>query len=340
MSRRRVAQYGVMDANSYPTRRAMFTGLGGLAAGAVGARYLGRTTTAEAATCGPPPPSPSLLVPQGGAWFGAYPGPDNAAPWAYEAMTGRKLDVVKRYEALDGAWPSPADRALIAEGRWLNVCWSSRLRSGGVASWADVAAGRYDAQITAQARRLASIGPVWVGYDNEMDGVVRIGASGPLPHYLPAFHRIQGIVKPIAPNVLWVWCPTGNNHTAAVIDCYPGDKNVDWIGYDPYDATLRKGGPLETYRPFPAWLASQGIGLGKPLGVLETGFHRDRDNVEAAAAWVNAVPAALSQLGIKMWLWFNSSGGLGDTSLAPATQAASALKNIAAVHMLKQPHVR
>ena len=109
-----------------------------------------------------------------------------------------------RYQALDGAWPDAADRALIAQGRWLSVCWSSRLRSGGVARWADWR-GRHDAQITAQARRLATAGPIWVGYDNEMDGSRRIAASGPLRHYPAAFRRIRSIVRPIAPNVVWVW---------------------------------------------------------------------------------------------------------------------------------------
>ena len=339
-----------MEANSYParsypsrrhpSRRAMLTGLGGVVTGAAGARYLGQASPAEATTCGPPQRAPSLVAPPSGAWFGAYPGPDNAAPWAYEQIAGRKLDVVMRYEGLDGVWPNPADRALIAGGRWLSVCWSSRLRAGGTANWADVAAGRYDAQITAQARRLASVGPIWVGYDNEMDGIRRISASGPLSGYPAAYRRIQQIVKPIAPDVIWVWCPSGNNRTAAVADCYPGDGNVDWICYDPYDPTLSKASPLDTYQPFPAWLASQRIGLGKPLGISETGFHRDRDNATAAAEWINAVPAALSQLGIKMWIWFNSNGGLGDTSIAPGSPAAAALNDLSAVRMLRQPHLR
>jgi|GEM_PF-2938949 len=328
-----------MEANSYLSRRAVLTGLGGLAAGAVGARCIARATPAEAATCGRPPVTRSMLLPPAGTWFGAYPGPDNAAPWAYEQIAGRKLDVVMRYQALDGTWPNAADRALIAGGRWLSVCWSSRLRSGGVASWADVAAGRYDAQIAAQARRLASAGPIWVGYDNEMDGPRRISASGPLPHYPAAFRRIQAIVRPIAPDVLWVWCPSGNNRTAAVADCYPGDETVDWICYDPYDPALTKGSPLETYQPFPAWLASQGIGLGKPIGISETGFHRDRDHSAAAAEWIHAVPAALSQLGIRMWIWFNSAGGLGDTSVAPGSAAAAALNGLSSVRMLRQPHL-
>ena len=328
-----------MDSTSHPSRRAIFAGLGGLAAGAVGARYLAGAP-AQAATFRPEPvhASPPRLVSATGTWFGAYPGPGNAQPQAWEAMVGRHLDVVKRYELLDGVWPNAADRELIVEGRWLCACWSSRLRTGSMARWADVATGRYDAQILAQAKRLAQVGPIWVGYDDEMDGRVRTAASGPLTDYPAAYRRIRELVRPIAPNVIWYWCPTGGNRTPEVAACYPGDDYIDWIGYDPYDATLSKGGPLATYKPFPEWLDSQRIGHGKAIGIMETGFHRDVDDAHAAADWIDAVPAALSELGIKMWLWFNSSGGLGDTSMAPATAAASALRNIGTERMLRQRH--
>lgn len=329
-----------MDATSHPSRRALLAGLGGIAAGAVGAQFL-RGSPAEAAALRRPQlrANPPLLVPATGAWFGAYPGGDNIGPGAFEALARRPLDVVMRYESLDSVWPNVADRALIADGRWLAVCWSSRLRTAGTsATWADVAAGRYDALITAQARRLASAGPILVGYDNEMDGHLRIASSGPLSNYPAAFRHIRGIVKPIAPNVIWVWCPSGNNLTAAVADCYPGDAYVDWVCYDPYDPVLSKGGPLATYRPFPEWLASQGIGRGKPLGICETGFHRDLDESGDAGAWLAAVPAALARLDIKMWLWFNSTGGLGDTSIAPGSWAAGSLESMGAHALLKQPH--
>ncbi len=254
-------------------------------------------------------------------------------------MVGRKLDVVMRYEALDGNWPSSADLQLIKSGRWLCVCWSSRLNAThSVATWADVAAGRYDAHIEAQAHRLASVGPIWVGYDNEMDGVARMAKSGPLSNYRAAYRHIHSIVRPIAPNVIWIWCPSGNNRTAEVAACYPGPWHVDWICFDPYDPTLAKGGPLAAYRTFPEWLEREGIGLHKPLGICETGFHKGLDATAGAATWMAAVPDALMQLKIKMWLWFNSYGGLGDTSLVHGSRAASAIGAIGRQPMLARPH--
>ncbi len=340
-----MAWYYLMDAhplssrNPQLSRRAALGGLGAVAAGAAAGQFLRAAPAEAAASQAGLRTWADILVPGYGAWFGAYPGPGNAAPAPFEAMVGRRLDIVARYEALDGAWPSPADLRLINSGRYLCVCWSSRLNAThSVATWADVAAGRHDAAIKAQAHRLARLGPIWVGYDNEMDGVTRRANSGPLSHYRSAYHHIQDIVRPIARNVIWIWCPSGNNRTPEVAACYPGDGRVDWICFDPYDPTLTKGGPLAAYRTFPEWLANEGIGPGKPLGICETGFHRDRDGTAGAAAWMAAVPDALKRLNIRMWMWFNSYGGLGDTSLAPGSRAALAIGTIGARPMLTRPH--
>lgn len=325
--------------NGPMSRRRLLGGLVAVAAGAAGAQMLGGGQ-ARAVVPRTQRTWADMLVPGYGAWMGAYPGPGNADPVAYETMIGRKLDVVTRYEALDGSWPTAADLQLIREGRYLAVCWSSRLKAGGYATWKDVAAGRYDAAITAQAKRLSTVGQLWVGYDNEMDGHVRIANSGPLSHYKAAFTRIHSIVAPIAPNVIWVWCPSGNNMTPEVAAAYPGNWQVDWICFDPYDPALTKGGPLGAYRTFPNWLKRQGIGLHKPKGIFETGFHRTLDGTPGAAAWMAEVPAALLDLDIRMWIWFNSYGGLGDTTLAAGSRAASALGTIGAHSVMRRPHKR
>ena len=319
----------------------MLGGLAAAAAGATGAQLL-TAGRARAATAHATRTWADLLVPGYGAWMGAYPGPGNAAPGPFESMIGRKLDVVSRYEALDGKFPSAADMQLIREGRYLAFCWSSRLNSspGTYATWHDVAAGRYDAVIRAQAHRLASVGPVFVGYDNEMDGHVRTARSGPLSYYKAAYSRIHRIVAPIAPKVIWVWCPSGNNMTPEVAAAYPGNWQVDWICFDPYDPSLSKGGPLGAYKTFPNWLNRHGIGIHKPKGIFETGFQRTLDGTPGAAAWMAELPHALVTLNIRMWIWFNSYGGLGDTSIAPGSRAANALGTIGSHGAMRRPHKR
>jgi hypothetical protein len=280
----------------------------------------------------------SPLQPAPGAWFGAYPGPGNAHPAAYEAMAGRRLDVVARYEALDGTWPTIPDQALAAEGRYLCVDWSTRLGGGSHATWADIAAGRYDQQIAAQAQRLAAWGqPLFCSFASEFDGHVMAAASGPLTGYAGAYRRVQAVAGPVAPLIAWMWVPSGNNLSPALAAAYPGDDVVDWIGADPYDASLRKGSPTRTYEPFAEWVAAQTFGGRKPLAIVETGIARTASDA-AAAAWIEQVPAALAALGYQMWLWFNSSGTLGDTSIRSGSLAAAALAKIGAEPFFNQSH--
>jgi len=281
----------------------------------------------------------SPLQPPPGVWFGAYPGPGNANPAAYEALAGRQLDVVARYEALDGTWPTPADQGIAAQGRYLCVDWSTRLVGGSHATWADIAAGVYDQQIAAQAQRLAAWGqPLFCSFASEFDGHVMAGTSGPLAGYADAYRRLHSVAAPLAPLIAWMWVPSGNNLSPALADAYPGDDVVDWIGADPYDAALRKGSPLRTYEPFAAWLAEQTFGARKPRAIVETGIARTVPDA-SAAAWIEQVPAALAALGYQMWLWFNSSGTLGDTSILPGSLAAAALAKIGAAPLFNQSHI-
>jgi hypothetical protein len=275
----------------------------------------------------------ALLQPASGGLFGAYPGPGNAAPSAFPAP----IQVVARYEKLDGNWPNAADLALMKAGQILAVCWSSQLSAParGSASWVDIAAGKHDAAIVAQAHRLAALpGPIFVGYDNEFDGQVRIAASGPVSGFVDAYRHIHGLVAPIARNVAWCWVPQGG-HTAEYASLYPGDDVVGWVGFDEYDATLAKGSPFLAWSPFIAWLEAQSFAKRKPVMLFETGVSASVPDA-ARAKWIAAMPDAARQLGIALVMWFNSSGGLGDTSIRSATQSAAALHTVASAPFFTQ----
>ena len=282
--------------------------------------------TQESATASASYSVAALLQPvMGTGLLGAYPGAGNAPPSKFPAP----VQVVTRYERLDGNWPSAADVALMTAGQVLAVCWSSQLAAGGAASWADIAAGKHDAAILAQAHRLAALpGPVFAGYDNEMDGATRIAASGPLVNYAAAYRHIHDLVAPVARNVAWCWVPQGG-HTAADAAIYPGDAYVDWIGFDEYDPTLAKGSPLAAWSPFVTWLRAQPFGHGKPLCLFETGVCATVPDAQRAS-WIEGIPAAAQHLGIQMVLWFSDSGTLGDTSIGAGTLSAAAFRSIGA----------
>ncbi len=279
--------------------------------------------------------SEKLIPAAGKAWFGAYPAAGNSDPPGFEAanMADRMLGVWQRYYAIDNPWPYSDDQTYVSQGRHLVVCWSTRLAAGGYANWEDVTAGDYDSVMTDTANRIASWGqPVFVGLNNEFDGATvqaNAGAGHGGADYVPYFRHTVNLMRPIAPNIIWCWVPSGNNRNAATAAMYPGDDYVDWIGFDLYDSTLSKGSPSATYSPFRTWIDQQSFGSGKPLGIFETGIQNSQ-NESAKATWINLVPACMVDLDIRMWMWFNSSGGLGDTTITPGSASAAALANIGA----------
>src|SRR5918992_5223699 len=113
---------------------------------------------ARAGRVGPGPAVSDRLVPREGAWWGSYPGQARGDVEAREAVYGRRVDVLHRYHDWDDTWPTAEERAYAAGGRFLFEGWESRLFGGATICWADIAAGRHDAAVDAQARRLAAFG--------------------------------------------------------------------------------------------------------------------------------------------------------------------------------------
>lgn len=109
----------------------------------------------------------------------------------------------------------------------------------GSTTLAGTAAGNDDAYITARANELKNYaGPVYLRLNWEMNGDWYPWASytadtpkaGNTPaDYIAAWRRTYGIVKAIAPNASFVWCPhLWVYHTQTPDLWYPGDAYVDW----------------------------------------------------------------------------------------------------------------
>jgi len=269
------------------------------------------------------------LEPATGCLFGAYPGSGNASPTAYETLASRKLNVYMRYYELADTFPTAADIALVNAGRTLCIDWSTCWTAGTAITWASVTAGQYDSQIIATANRLAALKvPVFVGWANEPDISQWISQCGPASTYPASYQHVYNLVHPIASNVVWYWTVSNVGDNPQVT--YPGDF-IDWFGCDPYDPTLAKGSPLATYEPYVNWLSKQAFASEKPVGFFETGVQNTVADA-SRATWLNLVPAALQQLGIKLWLWWNS----GSYIIASGSQSATALASIGASAFFNQ----
>lgn len=313
------------------------------------------STSESRSTSGSASPSGSActlgpkLVPTCGVLWGIHPGAASpgadlaAATAASEAAAGRPFDVVHTYhdfsgEGSNGRFPDAADVAVVKSGHILHIGWSTSLygQEPGFVPWADIAAGKYDDRIDATAARLVAFehGHPGVGYfldfDHEPDGRDRSGTAG---EYQAAARRVHNrLADAGVRNAVWVWVM--ENVVTDAAPFYPGDRYVDWIGYDPYNWVSCDGHSdpwksfAETVTPtYDALLAADWHGP-KPLMLAEYGSVEGPGDHDKAD-WFGGLPTALSSLPeLRAVDYFDDSGqtaGCGwAVSSSPQSQQAFA----------------
>ncbi|HEY6709098.1 MAG TPA: DNRLRE domain-containing protein [Actinomycetota bacterium] len=255
----------------------------------------------------PAPPVSDRLVPREGAWWGSYPGQAPGDVEAREAVYGRRVDILHRYHDWDDIWPTSEEQAYAAGGRILFEGWENRVFGGTTSCWADIAGGTFDAAIDAQAQRLAAFGDrLFVGFMHEPEdnaGPCQPGAvddakadMGSAEDFRAAFRHVVERIRPVAPNVVWVFSVMGHD-PAASWAFYPGDDVVDWVAWDPYNWANCAGRTRDSWRGFAQ--VAQGmyahldaVGNTKPWMLGEYGSHDD-PALGSKAQWLRDVPSAL-----------------------------------------------
>jgi hypothetical protein len=123
----------------------------------------------------------------------------------------------------------------------LEIAWSFP----GSINLAATASGADDAYIRARAREIKDYGgPVYLRLNWEMNGDWYAWASynvnTPIPgntpaDYIAAWRRTVNIVRYLAPNASFIWCPhLWVFHSQTPDLWYPGDQWVDWTGVTAY----------------------------------------------------------------------------------------------------------
>jgi hypothetical protein len=308
------------------------------------------TSTATPATAGALVIRKLLIPAVGHALWGAFPAPSSGSPYGpgpevYEgpSISGRMLAVITSYQWWRTTWPDATYKAYQAAGRINHVRWTGHFGSPVTdytknTQWTDVAAGVYDADITAKATELATWGqPIFVSLYGEFDGT---SSSWPIydnatykggawtsadetqmeANFVAAWRHIHDLAAPIAPNIIWCWVIQSYQSSAHAARCtamYPGDDYVDWVGADPYDRAgpgnaIYYGNPYDAYHQTIDLLRT--IAPGKPVGVFETGCDNPdygSTNTDAQRRdWIELIPQACIDLDIRFWQWFNSPNGI------------------------------
>ncbi|MFI0371455.1 hypothetical protein ACH35V_26620 [Actinomadura sp. 1N219] len=250
------------------------------------------------------------LVPRCGVLWGDSPGIDPLH--VLEAKLGRRFDLVHFWHGVDQTTvPSREAKRLAAQGRILHVNIASRAFAGsGSARWSDVAAGRWDAALTKQARGVAAFGePIFLTFDHEPDTKEKARTRGTPADFARAWRRVHDIYERNgATNAVWAWVLTGySGNFPRAAGFYPGNRYVDWIGWENYLGTLCDGRVWEnrrfrtfeqTFKPFYDWLKKDGVKAGidprKPYMLNGMASVRFADPA-LSVRWYQQLPAALAR---------------------------------------------
>ncbi|MFI2436794.1 glycosyl hydrolase [Streptomyces sp. NPDC018693] len=303
-----------------------------------------------------------LLEPPCGAWFGAFV-PHNRNDLAdkvrqYERRVGRSLDIVYTYHDMslvqggrvEGQLLTEQEQ-LVGEDRLLLLSWESKWWGGTEAqqpTWKQIAAGRLDSSvIDVQATRIKEYGQrtgrkVFLSFDLEMD--TRTPANGSPADYVDAYRHIHDRFRTLGvDNVVWTWIVTGYiGHADLIRQMYPGDRYVDWIGYNQYNYyQCHRTGWLsfeQTQTATHEWIR-RNISDDKPLMLSEFGTADDPSRPERQAQWYAGVPAVLKDLdGVKAALQWNYRDPGPHCDLAVANdQAWKSLRKAVSDPYLNQP---
>jgi len=277
----------------------------------------------------------SKLVPtcSGALWGMSYTATQVSS---VEQKIGRPLTVVKEYHDFSGqgsagTFPTPAETQLMNSGHVLHFAWTAKLWNNNTTpSWKDIAAGKYDSSVVVpEAKRLAAVNtPFFIDWDHEMEGKTR-STWGTAADYIAAYRHIHSVFAANGVDkAVWAWVPTGySGNWNKVASYYPGNDVVDWIGWDPYNGTVKNwASPQQVFSSFYGWLDKGNLGsaaAAKPRMLGEYGSVGDPNSPDRRAQWLSQVPAAISALPElrAVEYWNQAAFALNNTDYSGYTQA-------------------
>jgi PKD repeat protein len=257
-------------------------------------------------------------------------GPGSQTPAAVsglEATAGRPLDVNRVY-----AWwntPEPDSQVVwdLANGITPILSIDPNLTDGTALSWAQIAAGAYDADITAMARALASLGqPLLVSFDHEPELDLTNGTAAT---FVPAFRHFVTLFRDAgATDVSFVAIFMHDTYYDGTLSqWYPGDAYVDWVGADAYNTDGCHGGPQDWDELSTMLAAFNSFALAhhKPAVVAEFASAEDPSMPGRKAEWLRDAAETLEGWPqIKAVSYFDGEGNYPQCEW-PLTSSASAL---------------
>lgn len=166
---------------------------------------------------------------------------------AFEEHAGKGVSIVMTYVAwgIYTGFPASECDEIIAHGSYPMITWEPWTYRDNDRKWEnrDISSGKYDSYILTWANAVKSWGkPIFLRPMHEMNGNWYPWAinhnNNTYDSFITAWKYIVDKFNSVgAHNVTWVWCPNHSNDPESndMVQCYPGDEYVDWIGMDGYN---------------------------------------------------------------------------------------------------------
>jgi hypothetical protein len=228
---------------------------------------------------------------------------------SYSANVGRRPDLVMAFRNMSGPFLYSSEIANLKSRGITPLVTLEPYLSGGVASFPDIVAGKYDSYFRREADALRGLGmTVEVRFAHEMNllssdwGPGKAGNTGSA--YAEAWRHIVSIFRAEgASNVKWVWAPNIDYGGRPFNQFYPGDEWVDYVGLDGYNWGTG-GGSWETFsKIFGSSYKTITQLSSKPLIITETACS---ETGGSKAAWIEqsfltTIPQEMPRVSAVVW---------------------------------------
>jgi hypothetical protein len=242
---------------------------------------------------------------------------DLAGLQRFAQETGTRPRLYEYFQAWEGAPPFDAARAsgAAARGALPVLTWEPWAPAAGTAqpqyALARIAAGAYDAYLTAYARQVRDWGgTLGIRFAHELSAPHypwSVGVNGNTPaDAIAAWRHVRAVfAREGATRVVWIWCVNIHAPGGVAYDrIYPGDDAVDWVGIDGYN-----GG---TALPWGGWRSPEEV-FGDSLADVRELTERPVLLTEVASAeqggskpdWIRDLFAFAQDEGIAGIIWFD-----------------------------------
>lgn len=202
----------------------------------------------------------------------------------FEVAVGTRPQVaLLSFDDISAPWSSTRAAPFLAHGVTPQLTW------GAAGKLADIAAGKWDTQIS-QTARWSQGGPIRVRFAHEMNGPFSPYYGDPAT-YVAAWKRARKVWRAAGNTAPWIWSPNVTDGGTHPFDAYyPGDDQCELVGLDGY--CYPKEGNHSFADLFDADLTTLGRLSARPLAICETGIDKASPD---RAAWITGMWTYLLQ---------------------------------------------